>query len=168
MKKWIFLIALFTSSYALLAWGHPSNYSHPHDRVHSPHHQRRTQRDLRRENRQLRQQLDNVINNYYRINNHPHHDHGHHYPACPQYGCQTPCNHTLHTCPLIAVNVTLPVIPNWFVMNIQAARFNSCRYQYQWCLWSNYNPYNPYFAPQYCTNTVYYNCMGYYPRYYSY
>lgn len=159
MKKWIFTV--FTLSCVLFAWGHPTNYRHTHhrDQYRTPHQKRphHQQRNLRRENRHLRHQLNNIINNYYRINDHSHHDHGHSYPLCGHHGCHTACNYTLHTCPLITANIVFPVIPTWFTINIQASIFHSCQYQYQWCLWNT-----PFYYQRACTGQ-YFNCMGYVP-----
>lgn len=140
MKKWIFLIALFISSYALFAWGHPNNRSHTHHK---------------------RNNLNKIINNYYGIDNHPYHDHGHSYPICTHHGCQTPCQHTVHTCPLITTNVVFPVIPTWFTINIQASLFNVCQNRYQWCLWNT-----PFYLQGICTDQYFY-CTGYNPYFYN-
>lgn len=160
MKKWVFIV--FTASYVLFVWGHPSNHRHTHnrDQYRTPHQKRpyhHQQRKLRRENRRLRHQLNNIINNHYRIHNHPHHDHGHPYPLCGYHGCHIPCTYTLHTCPLITTNIIFPVIPIWFTINIQTSIFHSCQYQYQWCLWNT-----PFYYQRACTDQ-YFNCMGYTP-----
>ena len=166
MKKWI-LTALFASFCTSLAWGHPTRYSHTHnrDQFRTPHrghhhHREKNQRKLRRRaNRQPTRQL----NNYYTIHNHSHYDHGHSYPICTQYGCHTPCNYHLHTCPLITANVIFPVLPVWFTVNIQDSLFYTCQNQYQWCLWNT-----PIYLQGACANQ-YFFCTGYIPYpYYPY